>query len=91
MMNDCDRYDIDWSRLTPAEAEIVREFAASLQQVREEATMKLQLFVYKLELLCEGMATLHAEQMSPDSPFWREVEERIGHASFFRPTADGGR
>ena len=32
MMNDRERYDIDRSRLTPAEAVLVDEFAAALRQ-----------------------------------------------------------
>ena len=88
MMSDRERYDVDWSSLTPAEAALVDEFAADLRQAREEETEKLRLALYKLELLRDGMAALRAEQMSPDSPFWREVEQRIGHASFFRPVED---
>ena len=43
MMNDRERYDIDRSRLTPAEAALVDEFAAALRQAREVETEKLQL------------------------------------------------
>jgi hypothetical protein len=85
MTSDRERYDIDWSSLTPAEAALVDKFTADLQQAWEEEIEKLRLTLYKLELLRDGLAELRAEQMSPDSPFWREVEERIGHVSFFRP------
>ena len=37
MMRDREQYDIDWSRLTPAEAEIVRVFADALQQAQRAA------------------------------------------------------
>jgi hypothetical protein len=80
--------DVDLSALSPEEAEVVREFAADLRQAREEETERLLLALYKLELFADGMAALCAEQMSPHSPFWREVEQRIGHASFFRPVED---
>ena len=41
MTSDRERYDIDWSGLTPTEAALVDEFAAALQQAREEETAKL--------------------------------------------------
>ena len=41
MTSDRERYDIDWSSLTPAEAAIVDQFAADLRQAREEETEKL--------------------------------------------------
>ena len=47
MMNDRERYDIDWSSLTPAEAALVDEFAAALRQAREEETEKLLLALIK--------------------------------------------
>jgi hypothetical protein len=40
-MTDRERYDIDWSRLTPDEAALVDEFAAALRQAREEEIAKL--------------------------------------------------
>jgi hypothetical protein len=88
MISDRERYDVDWSSLTPAEAALVDQFAADLRQAREEEEEKLLLVLYKLELFHDGMIALRAEQMSPHSPFWREVEQQIGHASFFRPVED---
>jgi hypothetical protein len=41
--------------------EIVRVFAAALQQVREQETELLRLSLYKLELLRDGMVTLNAD------------------------------
>ena len=61
MMNDRERYDIDRSRLTPAEAALVDEFAAALRQAREEETEMLQLVLYKLELFHDGMTALNAD------------------------------
>ena len=49
MTSDRERYDIDWSSLTPAEAVLVDEFAAALRQAREEDTEKLLLALYKFE------------------------------------------
>ena len=86
MTSDRERYDIDWSSLTPAEAALVDEFAAALRQARDEETERVRLALYVLELLRDGVAELCAER-SPHSPFWRQVEQRIGHASFFRPAA----
>ena len=51
MTSDRERYDIDWSSLTPAEAALVDEFAAALRQAREEDTEKLLLALYKFERL----------------------------------------
>ena len=59
MMRDCERYGIDWSSLTPAEAALVDEFAAALRQVREEETE--QLWRNVLELLRDGTDTLIAD------------------------------
>ena len=75
------RRDVDLSALPPDKAEVVRAFAATLRQAREEETEKLLLSLYGFELFCDGIAALRAEQMSPDSPFWREVEERTGAQS----------
>ena len=78
------RRDVDLSALPPDKAEVVRAFAATLQQVCEEETEKLLLSLYGFELFRDGIAALRAEQMSPDSPFWREVEERTGAQSKYR-------
>ena len=78
------RRGVDLSALPPDKAEVVRAFAATLQQVCEEETEKVLLSLYGFELLCDGITALRAEQMSPDSPFWREVEERTGAQSKYR-------
>ena len=59
MTSDHERYDIDWSSLTPAEAALVDEFAAALRQAREEETEKLWRNV--LELLRDGTDALIAD------------------------------
>ena len=59
MTSDRERYDIDWSGLTPAEAELVDEFAAALRQAREEETERLWFNV--LELLRAGTDALIAD------------------------------
>jgi hypothetical protein len=51
MTSDRERYDIDWSSLTPAEAALVDEVAADLRQAREEDTEKLLLALFKFERL----------------------------------------
>jgi hypothetical protein len=88
MMIDRERHDIDWSRLTPAQAEIVRVFAAALREVREMESDLLRLNLRKVELYADGLAQLNAELASRDSAFWREVEQRIGHAPCCRPSVD---
>jgi hypothetical protein len=60
-MSDRKRYDIDWSRLTPAEAAVVDEFAAAFRAIQEIETKRMQLTVYQLELLRDGMAALNAD------------------------------
>jgi hypothetical protein len=59
MMSDRERYDVDWSGLTPSEAALVDEFAADLRQAREEETEKLWRNV--LELLRDGTDALIAD------------------------------
>ena len=59
------RRDVDLSALPPDKAEVVRAFAATLQQVCEEETEKLLLSLYGFELFCDGIAALRVEQMSP--------------------------
>ena len=59
MTSDHERYDIDWSGLTPAEAALVDEFAAALRQAREEETEKLWRNV--LEIFRDGTDTRIAD------------------------------
>ena len=40
MISDRERYDVDWSSLTPAEAALVDEFATALRQAGEEETVE---------------------------------------------------
>jgi hypothetical protein len=40
---------------------LVREFATTLRQVREEETARLRLTLYELELLRDGLAALNAD------------------------------
>jgi hypothetical protein len=61
------RSGVDLSALSPDAAEVVRAFAAALQQACEEETEKMLFSLYGLELFCDGMAALRAEQMSPDA------------------------
>ena len=61
MMRDRERYGIDWSRLTPAEAEIVRVFAAALEQAHEEHVARMRRTLSVLELLRDGVAALNAD------------------------------
>ena len=59
MTSDRERYDIDWSGLTPAEAALVDEFAADLREAREEETEKLLLNL--LEIFRKDTDALNAE------------------------------
>ena len=86
---DHEDYGIDWSSLTPDEAEIVRVFAAALREVREMESDLLRLSLRKAELYADGMSKLYAEMACRDSPFWREIEERIGQAAFLRAAGAG--
>ena len=61
MMSDRERYDIDWSRLTAAEAEIVRTFRAALQQAHEEELARMRRTLHVLELFRDGMAAVNAD------------------------------
>ena len=61
MMSDRERYDIDWSRLTAAEAEIVRTFRAALQEAQEEELARMRRTLHVLELLCDGLAAVNAD------------------------------
>jgi hypothetical protein len=62
MTSDRERYDIDWSSLTPAQAALVDEFAAALQQAREEETEKLWSKV--LEVFRKDTDTLIADLLA---------------------------
>jgi hypothetical protein len=55
------RRDVDLSALPPDKAEVVRAFAATLRQAREEETEKLLLTLYGLELFHDGMIALLAD------------------------------
>jgi hypothetical protein len=61
MMNDRERYNIDWSSLTPAQTALVDKFAAALREVREQESELLRLSLYKVELYCDGMIKLFAD------------------------------
>jgi hypothetical protein len=61
MINDRGRDAIDRSRLTPAEAIFVDEFAAALQQVYEEHVKRMRRTLSVLELLRDGVAELNAD------------------------------
>jgi hypothetical protein len=54
-------YDIDWSSLTPAQANIVREFGAALREIRENETALLRFYVRGLGLLCDAAREVNAE------------------------------
>jgi hypothetical protein len=43
------------------EAEVVREFARALRQVREEETELMRLSLYKLELILDGLRELRRD------------------------------
>jgi hypothetical protein len=47
--------------LTPEEIDILDEFRADLQRVREQGTEKLRLALYKLEVIHDGLAELNAD------------------------------
>jgi hypothetical protein len=61
MMRDRERYGIDWSRLTPAEAAIVDVFAAALEQAHAEHVARMRRTLSVLELLRDGVAEINAD------------------------------
>jgi hypothetical protein len=83
MTSDRERYDIDWSSLTPAEAALVDEFATALRQAREEETEQL-LFNLR-EIFRKDTDALNAElragrlssHKSPSAEFWSVLNRPI--------------
>ena len=75
-----ERYDIDWSRLTPTEAAFVDEFAAALQQAHEEHVERMRRTLSVLELLRDGVAAINADMRA-----WRLPELPEGWLEYRRP------
>jgi hypothetical protein len=71
---------IDRSRLTPAEAAFVAEFAAALQEAHDEHVARMRRTLSVLELLRDGMAEINADLRAwqlPELPeAWLEPPER---------------
>ena len=80
MMRDRERYGIDWSRLTPTEAEIVRVFAAALEQAHAEHVERMRRTLSVFELLRDGVAAINADMRA-----WQWPELPEGWLEYRRP------
>jgi hypothetical protein len=66
------RDDVDLSALSPYEAEIVRVFAAALEQAHAEHVERMRRTLSVLELLRDGAAEINADMRAGQ---WPELPE----------------
>jgi hypothetical protein len=79
MMRDRERNGIDRSHLTPAEAALVDEFAAALEQAHEAHVERMRRTLGVLELLRDGVAAINADMRAelPELPEgWLEYQRK---------------